>query len=470
MKQKIITTVLILISMLAPLLITPVIINDSYNYYKIWVLLIGGALLLIMLILSYKTLKIDKKDILILIFLGLTFISTFLSSNTKISIFGQRLRHEGLLMFTTYVLIYLCSKKFFKHDNYKEVLNLLFYTYVLICIFGILQRHLFIKRLYPLFINMISGTFGNSNFFGSFITIVLPISVLFYLFKGGKKPFILSLLMFFSLISCTARSAWLAFVVCLVPFLIYLIKNKDKKVFKRLIILLICFILIFIYLFNECNIVKSILSKKEKKDETKTDTEVTIQQTETVQTNPETQTKNGSVLERINDLPKTQRRFFKTFNEIKIAINTGSLDIIGSQRGLIWRWTLKVISNKPFFGCGPDNLNNALHTYCKKEIIQDIQETGKDTDKAHNEILQIAATLGIPAAIIYITFVGLILCPNLKKMYKNPIIFGLTIAIIGYLVQAFFNISTIGVAPLFWMLLGLIDNKEFMENFKKSIA
>ena len=37
----------------------------------------------------------------------------------------------------------------------------------------------------------------------------------------------------------------------------------------------------------------------------------------------------------------------------------------------------------------------------------------------------------------------------------------LLIPIIAYLVQAFFNISTIGVAPIFWFLLGLIQNEDF---------
>ena len=88
--------------------------------------------------------------------------------------------------------------------------------------------------------------------------------------------------------------------------------------------------------------------------------------------------------------------------------------------------------------------------------------TGKDIDKAHNEYLQIAATIGIPALIVYLSFLSLILFPKMKEMFKNKLLFILVLTIICYLTQAFFNISTIGVAPLFWMLLGIIDNKEMI--------
>lgn len=39
------------------------------------------------------------------------------------------------------------------------------------------------------------------------------------------------------------------------------------------------------------------------------------------------------------------------------------------------------------------------------------------------------------------------------------------LSIIGsYLVQAFFNISTIGIAPMFWFALGIMDNKKIIKD------
>ena len=432
MKQKIISIILILIAILAPLLITPIIIKDSSYYYKNIAVLTGGACLAVMLLLNIKEFKIDKKDILIFIFMGLVIISTCLSSNIKTSIWGQRTRHEGMLMLLSYCLIYFSTKKFLKIENKKDILNILFYAYLIIGIIGILQRHIAINRLYPIFGRKIAATFGNANFFGNFITIVLPVLIYIFLFKGSKKAFTLSLIMFFNMLSCHTRSAWGAFIIYFILIIVYLIKNRNKKFFLRFAILFISFALIFVYMFYGLNFVKEIRKKSNQ--------DIKVIPTTSVQT-----------------------KITRTEKEIKKAVETNSLDRIMSGRGKIWRWTLVVISKKPIFGCGPDNLYKGIKTYCKEEVEQDEAKYRNKTDKAHNEYLQIAATIGIPALITYLTFLSLIIFPKLKNMFKKQAIFILLITIIGYLAQAFFNISTIGVAPLFWMLLGLIDNKEVLE-------
>ena len=55
----------------------------------------------------------------------------------------------------------------------------------------------------------------------------------------------------------------------------------------------------------------------------------------------------------------------------------------------------------------------------------------------------------------------MIVFPKLKNILKQEKTFITLSVIISYLVQAFFNISTIGVAPLFWLALGLLDNQNF---------
>ena len=87
----------------------------------------------------------------------------------------------------------------------------------------------------------------------------------------------------------------------------------------------------------------------------------------------------------------------------------------------------------------------------------------------HNEYLHIAATIGIPALIIYLIFISTILIPKMKQMMNNKVSYIITLAIICYLVQAFFNISTIGVAPIFWMILGLSDNTEIIEKLNQNL-
>ena len=61
MKQKLITIILTITAILAPLLVVPNFLNANYNILKLWTLLIGDLLLIILLLCQYKNLKIDKK-------------------------------------------------------------------------------------------------------------------------------------------------------------------------------------------------------------------------------------------------------------------------------------------------------------------------------------------------------------------------------------------------------------------------
>ena len=154
-------------------------------------------------------------------------------------------------------------------------------------------------------------------------------------------------------------------------------------------------------------------------------------------------------------------------NDIQKAQITGISNEMGSHRIWIWRITLKLISKKPILGCGPDNLWQGLIQNCPQETYNYAKKTYTAIDKAHNEYLQIGATLGIPALICYLTFIALIIVPKIKLTINNKIYFIICLVIMSYLVQAFFNISTIGVAPLFWMLLGLSENKDIINKLNK---
>lgn len=440
MKQKAITFILSLIAILAPILIIPNNDDSNYNILKFIVLLVAGFALLILLLASYKTLTLDRKDIIILIFMGLVFISTFLSCNIKLSLIGEENRYEGLLMFATYIIIYLCSKKYFKYEKISIFINIMFIVSMIIGILGIAQNYVSNMELYPIFSKGICATFGNSNFFGSFISIVLPIAAASFILGGSKRGFILSLVMFFNMISSGTRSAWVAFAIVGLLGLIYLIKQKNKKYFLRTCILLILFVIIFTYLINGFNF---IINKFKNYNEVKHEGFSTSVQDEPPKT-------------------ITEMKMDTMKNEIKQAKETGSLNKMGSGRIEIWKLTLKLITKKPIFGCGPDNLWDGLVDNCTEETYEYAERTHVGIDKAHNEYLQIGATIGIPALICYFAFIALILFPKIKLALKDKKYFIICLSVISYLVQAFFNISTIGVAPLFWMMLGLIDNKEFI--------
>ena len=79
-------------------------------------------------------------------------------------------------------------------------------------------------------------------------------------------------------------------------------------------------------------------------------------------------------------------------------------------------------------------------------------------DKVHNEYLQILITEGIFALISYLLLFGWVTIKGTINNYKNKEIY-LILPVIGYLTQAFFNISVIEVAPFFYISLGLLVDR-----------
>ena len=414
------TIILTLVSILAPLLIVPTSVNENTYFLKNIVLLSAGALLIIVFYLSIenKSFKLDIKDTIILLFMVLIVISFYFSDNKNISLWGEKNRYEGILMLATYICIYFAAKKFFKYNDITKFLNIMFYLSLAIGILGIIQNYFNFPKLTPIFGKGITGTFTNCNFFGTYISIVLPIAITIFIINQNKKSFILSIIMFFNLISCGTRSAWVAFLAIAIIGLIFLIKQKNKVYWKRVLVLLICFIIIVIFLFS--GTIGSIYAKNK---------------------------------------IKSIKSDIITFSK------KGLSNELGTDRIEIWRMIVKLIEKHPVFGVGPDNVRRRLSIDCTDEFYTYGILHNCVPDKAHNEYLQIAATLGIPALVVYIAFVSLILIPKMKNMNKDKIALIYTICIISYLVQAFFNISTIGVAPLFWMILGFADNTE-INNYK----
>ena len=86
-------------------------------------------------------------------------------------------------------------------------------------------------------------------------------------------------------------------------------------------------------------------------------------------------------------------------------------------------------------------------------LYEYIEKYDKIIDKAHNEFLEYWACGGILTLISYVALIGVILTKLFKRREDDgcKIYF---LMILGYVIQSFFNISVIGVAPLYWILLG----------------
>lgn len=427
--DKVINVILCIIVFLIPLLTIPrMVALNWYNIVKYIALLICGTILLICIILKRKELKFDLIDKTLLVFLALIILSTIFSINIPKSILGEENRYEGLLTFIVYFLTYYCAKYYFQYN--KLLKNFAIIVVTITSVIGILQYYnrfpLYKMFNIPYITNFASSTFGNRNFFASFLSIIVPLFMALYIIKKKKVYLVMSLLSFFGILVSMTRSSWLGLTTASIFGLIYIIKNYSKDVLKRTIHIAIGFIIIFFFVLMPPNFISKNI--------------------------------HGSV--NINSLEGRFNMLAEDFETIFGDSTKEQKASSGAGRIGIWVMTLKSIAQDPLLGTGPDTLKDGLIHNALEDVLIRVESTRTIIDKAHNEYLQIAATIGIPALIVYLAFLAQILFKD-KNLFKHNSTFILIVPIVSYLTQAFFNISTIGVSPIFWLLLGVVQNEKF---------
>ena len=125
-------------------------------------------------------------------------------------------------------------------------------------------------------------------------------------------------------------------------------------------------------------------------------------------------------------------------------------DEFATKRVYIWRNALSVMMERPVIGSGPDTFGYVFPI--KAQYFYDVFY-----DKAHNEYLQILICQGFLGLILYLVFLFILFTKSILPASKNPLLMAALAAFTGFCVQAFFNISTPIVNPLFWVLAGVMS-------------
>ena len=371
--------------------------------YGYMIFLVINIFLIKYLVISkkYKKIKIDFILKLIAIF---AIIATVFAYDVREALFGHIGRCEGLLVILYYLtLVFLAS---FVKKEYRKILiySILMGGFVQ-SIYSIFQKfHLFgVYKMLHQGGTWVYGFATHPNFFGSLMTICIGYSI--GLFIDSKKLFQKILFIALTccyfmgmLLSCTL-SAIVGLIAIMIILLIYAIKNKYVKKY-----ILICIILGYIlstaHFFNLTSIVR--------------------------------------------DLVKTKN---ETTNIAKGDLN----DNYGTGRLYVWKQSIKIAPKYILHGVGVDNFDKVLNGTA-------IANKSGYFDKAHNEYLQILITMGIFSLISYLCLYFTTLKNGIKNTFKNKEIC-LVLPIIGYIVQAQFNISVIEVAPFFYISLGLLVDR-----------
>lgn len=124
----------------------------------------------------------------------------------------------------------------------------------------------------------------------------------------------------------------------------------------------------------------------------------------------------------------------------------------GGTRLAAWRQALVLATKFPLFGTGIDNFSQGAFVALHKQASL--------LDKPHNFFLEILATMGIPALIAYLLFIGSVFLAGIRLIRSaqpeaETTLAGL-VAAGGYLAALSFLFSTINNAPLFYVVLGFV--------------
>jgi putative inorganic carbon (HCO3(-)) transporter len=403
--SKWIDRILWILAAVLPVVIIPIDVVDIFDTIKGPILVLAGISILVLLILEKKW---DNSLIswLLLVYVFFQFLSSVFAYNPLLAFAGETPkagRFEGFASLVIYAILFYAAKNFMIPTQKKVITT--FSVLSIVSVYALVQYYQFDPLvIYKHYRSMIFSTIGNQNFLGSLVLMLTVLALgLFLHFKKWYYAVFFSLF-FSTLLVAQTRSCWLSFAVILFFVTISVLFFNRSKWDSFLISIALMIAISF------------TLNK----------------------------TKKNALSTRSGTIKK------------ELAMNN---EYGGSGRLKIWEITGLVIQDHPFLGTGPENLKTVIHAEHKKEINAYYRVKGTSVDKAHNEFLHIAAVTGIPSLIIYITILSLIFIQNGKYIIQSNLKTLLLLTIMAYLIQAFFNISVIAVAPIFWITLGLFAQK-----------
>lgn len=355
----------------------------------------------------YKS-KLERlRDNGLIIFLGLmlfwTLISTVFSSNINLAIYGYMFQGEGLFTVLGYAGFFLIAINIKLRTHIKLVLNIFVTSGSIIAGICLINNEQLMS-----FVNMDSsmGYFSNQNHYGYFICMAVMSSILLAITDVKpctKKTFMIFILhvlelglLLNALINSRSLGPLLAVITALVALLILTIFVDKPKLKRVFFIVLFAIFIIFLSSLFTWNL--------------------------------------------LSDLHIFSSSLVDIFEDNEQYDSDG----FGSGRGEVWSHTVELITQKPLFGHGLDNL-----TFPNQDGMFRF-------GRPHCEILQFAACQGIPAAIFYILGLGSLLAMFIHYFRKTDIFTLCMYCIIGaYLISSIVGNPKFYTSPYFYMLLGL---------------
>jgi O-antigen ligase len=386
-----------------------VLINIAGNLILIFVIIqLTGRFITRKQSLAMSATKIAlRKPWLCALFLMLlwAFISSVVSNNFRIAIWGNDYFHEGFFAYCYYAAAFY-SATLLQDKRKSFILKQFIWVSLFICIvflakyykIGLVNNYIFAQGF---------AYFNATNVLGYYLSMSTLILAGLIASRRGKRPVIYSLILAFEIYTLIMNNTFGSFIAVIIALIItipmiwiYQGHFSFRLFVPALVFVLTCTIYYFIsYSLKDSNLIGL--------------------------------------------------NFRELFGDMtRIVEGASDAGRAGSSRYAIWIRTIKMIPIKYLFGYGPEQTYEAY------------MAAGINHTRPHNEILQYALFLGIPAAVLYIVsliwlFIGQV--KKLRELYRITVLS--SFAVIGYFISSMFGNTTPWTTVLFYIFLAFSSDQ-----------
>jgi hypothetical protein len=128
----------------------------------------------------------------------------------------------------------------------------------------------------------------------------------------------------------------------------------------------------------------------------------------------------------------------------------------GTSRWSEWGTAVQVIGGHPLTGVGPEGyrigfVDHVSASYVRRYSLDPLP------DRAHDSLLDIAATVGLPGAVVYLLVLGCVSVFVRRALRTAPAwLTGVAVGLVAYVTGSLFLFPLAEVEPTFWLLAGLV--------------
>ena len=377
-------------------------IFDSFTISKLFVLAVGLTYISSRLFLSLdvnQVRSLPKSLLALVFFFVLSMIVSWSQSGVPLlrGLFGQFGRGNGLLYYFFAILIFVYAVKMFKSSSAPKMHQLIIILSWFMAVYAGLQRvGIDIAKLDTRGISPVVLTFGNSNFAGGMLSVLLAYNLTYCVvsktYPIKQVALLLALLASSSFPAAVQGYLIILFSIAIASSILITQKLKSQWITK---------VVVFAWIFGILSIILGVFGK-------------------------------------FIFAGVFARRSFQTRIEY-------------------WRITLEVIKDYPIFGVGPDKLYDVTSSYMTPGSIELITTTR--LDNAHNWILNVGANYGLIsmflllAILAFALFFSALLLKNLSK--GNPVSVSSSIAFVCLIIDGFVSIEQPGIGIWLYLFAGI---------------